>query len=303
MARIPETPLDIRNLMHDCILAIFWPKRDIVEFFKDIGCPTSILIRVDNNSTRRVIVDTVFSYLSAHSDPGLVVFQKMSESLSNWSHFDYYHFDQKQSLDKAIAQQRINDLRTAILKRNQSLKQKSDLAHQRSQKQEKTQKIKSLSDEFSRIYGTNLTPQERGKIFESFLRDIFNRQDIIMHGPFRIIGEEIDGTFKFEGENYIVEAKWHDGHMSTKQLYAFACKVDGKLHGRGLFISVHGFTCESFKSIVQGKHIKTILMDGQDISYILEDRITLEKMLDFKIRAAQTRGEVYVCAITEKSKI
>lgn len=124
-----------------------------------------------------------------------------------------------------------------------------------------------------------------------------------MGDPFRLVGEEIDGTFKFEGENYITEAKWQDAGASTNQLYGFAQKVDGKMHGRGFFISVNGFSNEGIRAIVLGKHIKTILMDGQDLSHVLEERMSLDEMLDYKIRAAQTRGDVYVCPLIDGSKV
>jgi hypothetical protein len=44
-------------------------------------------------------------------------------------------------------------------------------------------------------------------------------------------------------------------------------------------------------------------MDGEDLSYVLEDRISLEGLLDYKVRAAQTRGEVYVCSLRQTAKI
>ena len=75
------------------------------------------------------------------------------------------------------------------------------------------------------------------------------------------------------------------------------------MHGRGLFISVNGFSNESIRAIVHGKHIQTMLMDGEDLSHVLEERLTLETLLDYKIRAAQTRGEVYVCALRETAKV
>jgi restriction endonuclease Mrr len=143
--------------------------------------------------------------------------------------------------------------------------------------------------------------QARGKLFETFLRELFNRQSIKMGDNFCLRGEEIDGTFKFEGENYIVEAKRQEASVSTSQLYHFAYKVDGKMHG--LFISVNAFSRDGIEAIVRGKQIQTILMDGEDLSYVLEERVTLEALLDYKIRAAQTRGDVYVCALRQASKL
>lgn len=49
--------------------------------------------------------------------------------------------------------------------------------------------------------------------------------------------------------------------------------------------------------------VLAILMDGEELSHVLDDRITLEALLDFKVRAAQTRGEVYVCGPRQAAKI
>ena len=46
-----------------------------------------------------------------------------------------------------------------------------------------------------------------------------------------------------------------------------------------------------------------MLMDGEDLSHVLEERISLEAMLDYKIRAAQTRGDVYACALRQENKV
>ena len=102
--------------------------------------------------------------------------------------------------------------------------------------------MSALTTAFHKLFGSGMTAQARGRLFEKFLQELFNRQSIKMGDPFRIVGEQIDGTFKFEGENYIVEAKWQDPSTSTADLYQFAYKVDGKMHGRGLFISVNGFS-------------------------------------------------------------
>lgn len=148
-----------------------------------------------------------------------------------------------------------------------------------------------------------MTPQVRGRLFEVFLKQLFDRQSVAMGDPFNLNGEQINGTFKFDGENYIVEAKWLDAAAAIKDLYEFAHKVDGKLYGRGLFVSVNGFTGPSFAALVNGKALKTILVDGADLSFVLEGRLSLEELLDRKIRAAQTRGEIYFCGLSSASKV
>jgi hypothetical protein len=299
----PEIPLDIRIAMRDCILAIFWPKKDIIKFLEDVGCHADVLPPPDAELQRHAIVDAVFSNLTARPDRGHSVFQPMIDALAHWSHFEPYYFDTLEKLDRAHALQKIAHLKGAVERRNSSTMNRRAAATEAKKSQSQATDLTALNEAFAKIYGTQMTPQARGKLFEKFLQELFTRQSVKMRDSFRIKGEEIDGTFKFEGENYIMEAKWQDSGASTDQLYKFAHKVDGKMLGRGLFISVNGFSHEGIKAIVHGKMIQTMLMDGSDLSAVLEQRITLEAMLDYKIRAAQTRGEVYVCALREESKV
>lgn len=302
VAEAPEIPLDIREAMRECILAIFWPKKKIVEFLIGAGCSAD-LIGVEAEFSRHMLVTDAFSKLAARADRGHPAFQSMIDQLTTWSYFDPYYFEKLDKLDKGEAVAKIAQLRTAIDRRNSAVANRRAASQQSKKQQVQKTDLRALTQAFTKLYGTELTPQARGKLFETFLRELFKCQSIKMGDQLRLVGEEIDGTFKFEGENYIVEAKWQDPSTSTSQLYIFAHKVDGKMHGRGLFISVNGFSHEGIKAIVHGKHIQTILMDGQDLSYVLEDRITLESMLDYKIRAAQTRGDVYVCALLQRSKV
>lgn len=249
------------------------------------------------------MVIEAFSRLASRPDRGYSVFQAMIDRMVNWNYFDRYWFETIPKLDRATADEALKQLQKAVAGRNKVTDTRRQAAKASQGARTKVADLSALLTAFHRVCGTDMTPQARGHLFETFLQELFNRQSVRMGDPFRIVGEQIDGTFKFEGENYIVEAKWQDPSTSTAQLYQFAHKVDGKMHGRGLFISVNGFSNEAIRAVVHGKHIKTMLMDGADLSYVLEGRITLEKLLDYKIRAAQTRGEVYVCAVLEAAKV
>ena len=256
MPNAPEIPLDIRDAMHDCILAVFWPKKKILEFFQSLDCPESLTSALATDLSRHMMVVEVFSRLSARPDRGYVVFQAMIDRLSNWSYFDPYYFETLAKLDKADAKQKIARLKAAIDNRNSATENRRAASTNAEKKRTKTADLSALTTAFTKMFGSGMTPQGRGRLFETFLQELFSRQSIKMGDAFRLIGEQIDGTFKFEGENYIVEAKWQDPSTSTSQLYTFAHKVDGKMHGRGLFISVNGFSHEGIRAIVHGKHYR-----------------------------------------------
>jgi hypothetical protein len=303
MSSAPEIPLDLRERMHDCILALFWPKKKITEFLLNIGTPAGLVPPPDTEMSRHDIVTDVFSNLGARPDHCFTVFQAMIDRLSNWSYFDPYYFDNLKKLDRGEAAKQIELLRRAVERRNAATEKRRATAAVFQKNHEKTADLTALKVAFGKMFGSDMSPQARGRLFEVFLKELFSRQSVKMGDPFRLVGEQIDGSFKFEGENYIVESKWQDASTSTAELYIFAHKVDGKMYGRGIFISVNGFSMEGIRAIVHGKLIQTILVDGEDLSQVLEERISLEAMLDYKVRAAQTRGEVYVCSMRQASKV
>lgn len=306
MPDAPEFPLDLKSIIKDCILALFWPRRKIIEFLEQCGAQATDLsvVRAPNSDLKRpeVIMD-VFYRLGRRSDRGYTVFQTMLARLNEWSYFDPYWFDQQGKLDRAHAEERLGELRRVLAKRNASTTAQKTAAARTATVHSATQARASILNDFRQLAQGGIKPQQRGIEFEGLLRRLFNQQGIAMSEGFRLVGEQIDGSFKFEGENYITEAKWQDASVSTEALYKFAMKADGKMYGRGVFISVNAYSNEAIRAIVTGKYIKTILIDGEDLTLVMEGRLSLSDVLDAKIRAAQLRGDVYVHPITHKAKV
>ncbi|ABB74995.1 Restriction endonuclease [Nitrosospira multiformis ATCC 25196] len=102
----------------------------------------------------------------------------------------------------------------------------------------------------------------RGYALEEILQSLSKLYALEVTEPYRINGEQIDGAIKYDGEHYIIEAKWQDKASSNEAVYQFAGKIEGKMYGRGLFISIHGFSENVINSLVTGKAIKTVFVDG-----------------------------------------
>ena len=58
-------PKDIMDCMKGCILSIFWPKKDIVDFMKKVGCTSRELMPESEYKElhRAEIVDKIFTNL------------------------------------------------------------------------------------------------------------------------------------------------------------------------------------------------------------------------------------------------
>ena len=140
-----------------------------------------------------------------------------------------------------------------------------------------------------------LAPQERGYAFEKFLNTLFNTFDMKARPPFRLVGEQIDGSIEFEGNIYLIEAKWQNVPVGNADLLVLNGKVGGKATwSRGIFISYSGFTPEGLEAFSKGRPTNLIAVTGQDLYFILEGGMPLDQMIRLKSRLAAEEGRVYV---------
>lgn len=300
-------PTDIKKCMKDCILAILWPRKDILGFFKDVGCTSSDVACIVNfegdQINRPQMVDAVFDALSDRDDAGLGQFRAMLKALVEWSHFDEYYFDKLAKLDRKTSNECLARLRRLQETRDGNLKRdKSRNAEKSKKASEATKTLAEVRDKFLSLFSSD-NPHRRGYELEGVLKELSRLSGLQTTEAFRVNGEQIDAALKFDGEHYILEAKWHDAALSNEPLYQFAGKAEGKMYGRGIFVSINGYSDSVVHSLVTGKAVKTILVDGADITLVVEGMLTFADMIDKKVQAAQTQGLIYVDPTTGKAKI
>lgn len=305
-------PKDILDCMKGCILSIFWPKKDIIDFLKKSGCTQRELLSesVYKDLHRAEIVEKVFDNLEMRSDSGIGQFRSMLKRLTEWDYFDPYYFKKLHQLDERQAKLNISHLKQLQEVRDYKIKQERMKQEKRKQQQNDIEyTLKDLQGIFLNLFngkdqdGRVINNQRRGYLFEEFLKKLFYNEKIEITEPFKILGEQIDGAIKYDNEYYLIEAKWHDKWTSSIDLYQFAGKVEGKMYGRGIFISMNGFSDDSVHALTIGKALKTILVDGGDLVAVTEGVYTVREMLNNKIKAAQTMGKIYVNSVDLSDKI
>ena len=139
---------------------------------------------------------------------------------------------------------------------------------------------------------SNMEAQARGYAFESWLKDLFNVYGLEAREPFRIRGEQIDGSFLLQGETYLVEAKWQSAPTGGNDLHAFHGKLEQKAAwARGLFVSNSGFTEDGLMSFGRAKRV--VCMDGLDLFETLDRELPLSNVLERKVRRAAETGQPF----------
>jgi len=160
-----------------------------------------------------------------------------------------------------------------------------------------SQKLEQLRNRF---YALSMEANRNlaGLQLEKVLNELFEMYQLSPKGSFKIVGEQIDGSFQLDSETYLIEAKWEKDLLPEAPLLIFRGKIEGKSSfTRGAFFSVSGFSQPAITAIVTGKQPTFFLVDGYDLSLVLGGQIDLSHLLRAKRdRLAEAGSVLYRCS-------
>jgi hypothetical protein len=158
-----------------------------------------------------------------------------------------------------------------------------------------TRDLDRLKIEFYAIASMS-DPRARGLALEPFLNKLFSLFDLEPRGAFKLTGEQIDGAFTFDTDDYLLEARWRKERVDPGQVRDFSGKVAEKTHRTsGLLLSMEGYTPGAV-DVLRGRGTRLLLADGSDLMAVLEGAIRLEELLLRKRRHAAETGDPYLSA-------
>jgi hypothetical protein len=110
--------------------------------------------------------------------------------------------------------------------------------------------LTALREKLTALNG--MAPQKRGYAFESFLNELFDLFSLAPRGSFRLVGEQIDGSFQLGQDVYLVEAKWQNEKKPAKLICsAFPARSRAKRIGHAACLSaIRG----SAKTVLKPSH-------------------------------------------------
>jgi hypothetical protein len=283
--------------LEEALSAIYWVKKDLRHFIECSIENRAVLFDIDWSSiTKREIVATLINRMEKRQDIYQEDLLRLIYHVSNMS--DFSHLKKWENSDDLIKNAKNS---VAVLRNHCSsyfdLQAEKEMQEQRRQahiasineKQGFSNKLSAIKKQFENMSQSG-NAQARGYEFEQLLNDLFSLYDLQPKKSFKILGEQIDGAFTFEGTEYLLEAKWQSKLSDNAELYTFEGKIERKLKTTlGLFVSYSGFSSEVIESKTQSKSI--ILMDGMDLVRVLEGQIALQDMLLLKRQHAALTGE------------
>lgn len=139
--------------------------------------------------------------------------------------------------------------------------------------------------------------QSRGYMFEKFLEGYFDAEGLNPRGSFKIVGEQIDGSFVWGGNVYLVEAKWQKEPVAGADFGAFMYKIEGKsADTRGLYVAINGYAPQALESLGSKGATKFVCIDGAHLFRSLQPSQSLNSLLSLVWRHAAETGEAYLPA-------
>lgn len=152
--------------------------------------------------------------------------------------------------------------------------------------------VRSLRERFLALESST-RPHERGYALERLLADLFELFDMEPRLAYSANDEQIDGSLRFDTDDYIVESKWVKEPISRATADVFAEKVRRKAkNALGLFIAVNGFAATALERYRESTPFLT--MDGADLFAVLDGRIRLDELMKAKRRHANETGSCYM---------
>lgn len=165
---------------------------------------------------------------------------------------------------------------------------------QETQRSRRSTEMESLKKTFYSLH-ENPNRQQVGFEFEKILNGMFRLHNLSPREPFRVVGEQIDGSFELDHEIYLLEAKWTQEPCPEADLLIFRGKIEAKsAYTRGIFVSFNGVSKDAAYAIKQGKQPNFFSIDGYDITMLLEDNVDLGTFLRKRQRILAEEGRVVV---------
>jgi hypothetical protein len=286
--------------LKEALTNIYWYKGDLRSFLTSTVSNPSILARLDWQDYKRNIIGRLVDFLEQRQDEYQADLLRLMTEVSRMD--DYSHLERLDggkekyaaAKNSVLALRKLTAAHEALYADQRKMEDRREKTHQELMRTSAVRKrLAGLTSDFCSLLGSS-DPQGRGYILERVIRALFETFDLDPRASFKIVGEQIDGAFTFEGTDYLFEGKWQQELVTAADMDVLAGKLSRKLDNTlGLFLSINGYSEDGVKAHSSGRRLM-LLMDGSDLMAVLEGRIDLIQLLLRKRRHASETGNIWL---------
>lgn len=288
-------PVEVKSALIEVCGRCFWYKGPLFDMFARAGIPEERYLKYEHEPKFK-IARQLLADLEQSGDDGYLLQRRLLTELCKLR-----NLPDPEVTDKDAGLGALRRLKEAAQQYDLSVQEERLLGQRRASDndkkvqaaRERDRRLGELRSAFFQLAASR-DAQARGYGLEDLLSDLFSIHELRYRKSYRSDGEQIDGFFNFGGFDYLVEAKWQKKAPTLSDLLAFKGKVERKIEStRGFVVSIPPYASEVVSRLREAGPANLILMDGYDLTLILEARVSLLDGLQAKIDKAAQEGVVY----------
>lgn len=307
-------PPELFNLLVDVVPLLNRSKLDVLVFFRGAGVPENVTSDIatrlkvaPKDVNKYEMVRTVLERLNAKGESALRERREVLRRVVEFASFDScWPSDQlkakglvasiREVVNQKDAFTRINNAREG--ERQARLAEAQRIA---SEKRRRDSRIEAAKQGLYALFGASTTSQERGKLLETALNNLFHAYGVLIQKAFHLVGnagegivEQIDGAIELGGVLYFVEMKWYRNPVGKPEISEHLVRLMSRAEVRGIFISASDYTEPAIHTVREFlQHKVLVLSTLQEIVRLLEKQDDLAEFFTKKVKAAQIHKNPY----------
>ncbi|WP_454693194.1 restriction endonuclease [Achromobacter aegrifaciens] len=307
-------PPELFNLLVDVVPLLNRSKQDVLVFFRGAGVPDSMtsdiaahLKAAPKDVNKYQMVRTVLERLNAKGESALRERREVLRRVVDFANFDScWPTDQLKAKGLVASIREVVNQKDAFTRMNNAREEERQARLAESQriaaeKRERSGRIENAKQGLYALFGTNATAQDRGRMLEGALNNLFQAYDVLIHKSFHLVGEagegiveQIDGIIELGGVLYFVEMKWYRNPVGKSEISEHLVRLMSRAEVRGIFISASDYTEPAIHTVREFlQHKVLVLSTLQEIVRLLEQQADLSEFFTKKVQAAQIHKNPY----------
>ncbi len=298
---------EIVQLLIDTIPVLCRSKRDVILFFQGAGvepadlAEMAAIVRNNPNSISKFDISRdLITKINTRGDSGLKVRREIIKRVVEFDNFEHCWEN-----DQYKAKGLVASIREAVNKKDSFTRMKQERDAERNERVAKQQverslaaqkrtKLEAINQRLSTLFMMDDKPQERGKLLEGVLNDLFKAYGIHVCEDFRrkdpdsaVVVEQIDGVIELDGTIHLVEMKWLNSAIGMGEFSPHISRLFIRSNASGIFIAANGYASTVVSECRNLLNQKTLFLCSlQEIVLLLHRQDDLVTFLKRKSQAA-----------------
>ncbi len=307
MAEAFHYPHDLLTLLVDTIPLLCRGKKQVVLFLRSAGVDEADLREMDgivrtapDSVNKYEIVRNILAKVNARGDSGLRARREIVKRVIEFESFETcWPADQYKAKGLVASVREAVDTKDSFTRMKQERDAERDerVARQQAERTaaaEKRAKIEGVSQRLFALFAMDDKPQERGKLLEAVLNDLFRTYGIHVREDFRrkdpdtaVVVEQIDGVIELNGQIHLVEMKWLNAPVGIGEFSPHLSRLFMRANAHGIFIATNGYAASVVSECRNALSQKTMFLCSlQEFVMLLQRQGDLAGLLKKKSHAA-----------------